>query len=391
MHKNRVGNGWPTALQELLLKACLFSGSLAQDAWTKWTSSVHLQEIDSASYKLLPLVACNRDLTHIQEPIFKHCKALHRKTWITNRIHFEKTVPFLLELQRHVDKIVLLKGIAMIIQYYRDFGARVIGDLDLLIPRASAPIAASILHASQWVCQVSRLNIGASEQLDRWHALNFVHQGGMNLDLHWSLSLESSPFLDEAVLQASVPHPIHQHTFYLPAPSDLLLQTCVHGIKPCQEPLIRWVADAMTLLKHAEKEIDWDRFLYLARASHLCISLFAALEYLHKSFSAPIPIGVLNQLKETKTTSLEMREYQANSKGHKRLAGWYRFCLRYGYQTRKNQLLHLFQYLQCSALLKSFWHLPFYSLSWIFKRSIRYLYSFQLNRLWTKTNSKLKN
>ena len=387
MNKIRRGNGWPTSKQEKLLKACLLSGFEAHEAWIEWKNTTVIERIDPASYKLLPLVACNPDLRTLQDPLLTKCRWLHRQTLITNRLHFEKSMPLLSQLLKSgIDKIVLLKGIAMIVGYYKDFGARVIGDIDLLIPRSNAETAVSILLSTGWRSLLPRLDVQCAEQLDRWHAVNFVHKEGMNIDLHWSLSLESSAPLDSAVLQAAVPLAKNPLTLYLPNPGDLLLQTCIHGIKQCRVPLIRWVADALVLLKQSEKEIDWDRLVYLARQSHLCLSLSAAFDYLINRFNAPIPSSVVTDLDKNTPTSLEIREYWANARGYKNLAGWHRFCLKRGHLSAQSQLLHIHQYLQFSSLVKSPWQLPFFGLYWVFTRSIRYLFRKSLHLLKFRVN-----
>ena len=47
---------WPTTDQELLLRACLRTGTDAVDAWRRWRSRIDLDDVDDASFRLLPLL-----------------------------------------------------------------------------------------------------------------------------------------------------------------------------------------------------------------------------------------------------------------------------------------------------------------------------------------------
>jgi len=361
---------WPTREQTRLLRACLFRGSLAQRAWAEWKARVNFDKIDYASYKLLPLIARNPDLP--QDPLFERCKGVYRRTWAENHVHWKKLLPtFSYLIEYKVDKIILLKGMAMALAYYQDFGARVMGDIDILVPKKQMGLVHRSLSNAHWEQKYSRIDVENPEHLSRWHALNYSHPLKMQLDVHWSFIEENCSLLDSAVwkevkllLGQTIP-------LYTPDPTDLLLQACIHGIKPSPVPLIRWVADAMTLLKVAEKRIRWDRLIELAKISSLTLPLSLALEYLIKEFEAPIPKKIMTQLRATPSVRLQYLEYRATQRPSPHLANWYRFCLNRGYLTRTRQILEIPTYLRITARLRSSWQIPFYAIYWIFKRLAR--------------------
>jgi hypothetical protein len=209
------------------------------------------------------------------------------------------------------------------------------------------------------------LDIENQEHLKKWHALNFTHPSGLRLDLHWSFIQENSPSLDERVLKDSIP--LEMSWLCVPNSTDLLLQTCVHGVKYSPVPLIRWMADAMVLLK----DVDWERLICLAQLAHVCRPLFFGLEYLSSQFGAPIPQEIVQKLKSHPSTRLESLEYKFHSRRFPELASWCRYCLNQGYLTKRAQILHLHQYLQLTARLKSPWLIFPFSIYWIFKRIYR--------------------
>lgn len=332
---------------QLLLEAALFEKPRALNAWQSYLAENNLQTIDHASTTLLPLVY--RNLKEESHPL---CKSAYRHTWLSNHNLWIKTLPILQNLlSAGIKKIVLLKGMAMILYHYRDFGVRVIGDIDILIDRSHLSLAYSLLISSGWRCELKRFNPENSAQLTRWHAANFTHPSGLNLDLHWSLLLESIPALTQGVLEA-IPPGIQPAS-----PTHLFLQTCIHGYKKSTAPLIRWIPDALTLLK---SPIDFPLLFDLAKASHLTLPLSSALAHLSHYVRSPLPTFIPNP------NPLEVRELRANLSGNVYLAGYYRARL------RNHSLLH---YLQHTANLSSPWLVPLYAPYWLFKRIFRFFRS----------------
>ncbi len=326
-----------------LLEAALLERPKASASWRAYLAKNDLQTIDHSAQVLLPLVY--RNLREESDPL---CKSSYRHTWVSNQTLWAKIRPTLDQLLKAgIEKIALLKGIALILGHYHDFGVRVIGDIDILIDRSHVPLAYSLLITSGWECTLKRLDPQNPHQLSRWHAANFIHPSGQNLDLHWSLLLESTPAIDQEVLKA-IPSGIHPAS-----PTHLLFQTCIHGHKKSTAPLIRWIPDALTLLK---SPIDFPYLFELARAASLTLPLSSALSYLSTHFNAPIPPF------NPQPTPLETREFRANLRGHIYLAAYYRARL------RKHSLFH---YLKHTANLPSSWLIPLYAPYWLLKRLYR--------------------
>lgn len=330
---------------QLLLESALLEPSEALNSWHAYLKTHDLQTVGYSDIALFPLVYHN-----LKEKSHPLCKSAYRHTWLTNQTLWAKTLPILNKfLDAGIEKVALLKGMALILHHYHNFGVRLIGDIDILIDRSHVPLAYSLLINSGWQCQLRRLDPHNSGQLSRWHAANFTHPDGMNLDLHWSLLTESNPALDQEVLKAVPPgiQPL--------SPTDLLFQTCVHGYKKSTAPLIRWVPDALTLLK---LPIDFTRLFHLAQTAKLTLPLSEALNYLKTNFNAAIPPLL------PKPTFLEIREFNANLRGNLALAEFYRSRL------NKRPLL---RYLQHTASLPTVWHVPLYAPYWVLKRIYRLL------------------
>ncbi len=329
---------------QLLLEAALCEKPRALRSWKTYLERNDLQTIDHAATTLLPLVYRN-----LKEESHPTCKSMYRHTWAANQTFWAKTVPTLQKLvDGGIEKVVLLKGMALILDHYQDFGVRIIGDIDILIDRAHLPLAHSILLEMGWHSKMPWFNPHNPHQLFRWNAANFLHPSGLNLDLHWSLLLENPSIVDDKVLEAA-PTGIGSAS-----PTDLLFQTCIHGYKKSTAPLIRWIPDALTLLR--KSEIDFSRLFHLAEISHLTLPLSEALSHLSNHFGASIPPF------HPKPSSLEIRELRANLRGYNYLAGYYRSRI---------QNHSFIYYLQHTKILPSPWLIPLYAPYWVLKRLYR--------------------
>jgi hypothetical protein len=328
---------------QLLLEAAVLDKPKALISWRTYLTQNNLQEVGHTDITLFPLVY--RNLKGQSHPL---CKSIYRHTWASNQTLWAKTLPFLQKLNESgIEKIVLLKGMALVLHHYRDFGARVMGDIDILIDRKYITQAFSTLLKMGWICTMPRFNPENPHQLHRWNGVNLTHTSGLNLDLHWSFLLESNLELDREIINAQSPgiQPLE--------PTALFFQTCIHGNKKSTAPLIRWIPDALTLL---QSSIDFTKLFTMAKNAHLTLPLSRALSHLSTNFGAPVP-----QMTPEPTT-LEIRELNANLKGNIYLAAYFRSRMR-------NR--SLFHYLQHTANLPSLWLVFPYIPYWILKRIYR--------------------
>ena len=79
-------------------------------------------------------------------------------------------------------------------------------------------------------------------------------------------------------------------------PTRMLFHTAIHGLRWNEESPIRWIVDAMMILRTAGHEIDWTALADQADAMQMSDRLHRALAYLEAEFDAPIDTGVLERL-----------------------------------------------------------------------------------------------
>jgi len=288
---------WPTAEQELLLRAALLRGPEALDAWRAWRSRVDVELIDHASGRLLPLVYKNL-LTHdVADPLMRRLKGAYRLTWTKNQLLFRGMAQVLQGLHAARVETLVLKGAAFIVQHYRDFGVRHTSDFDVLVRTEQTSLAVQLLL--QAGLTPKRGSVGELDQamLSFDHGYPFIDAVGRNLDLHWHVLPQCTyPGADDAFWEGSVPMEMQGVATRALNPADELLHVCLHGSEWSGIAPIHWVADATTILKDDRAQVDWDRLVDQARERLLVVAVREALGYLRQLLDAPVPPEVLRAL-----------------------------------------------------------------------------------------------
>lgn len=190
-----------------------------------------------------------------------------------------------------------IRGPALAEQLYGDVTARVMGDLDLLVPRDR-------------LVDVERILTGIGyREIDRRpgfartysYTLEFVKERPepISLEPHWTIAYP--PFADRvdmgAVWQRAVPGTVGGVDTLLLSRTDLLLHLCFHLLhKGEQAPLLWWYELALVIRQEPDA-LDWTQVLHIARQSGQGELLAGLLSKFHALFGSPIPAPIFAQLK----------------------------------------------------------------------------------------------
>jgi hypothetical protein len=140
------------------------------------------------------------------------------------------------------------------------------------------------------------------------HAWQFSRGEDESCDLHWHPVLRCySPAVAELFWEGARSAELLQRPVSVPCATDLLFHVCAHGLQWSWTPQIRWIPDALTVLR-SSAEIDWERLLNLAALAEMNVRLHHALGYLRERFEAPVPVTVLGRL-QSAGGHWERREY----------------------------------------------------------------------------------
>jgi hypothetical protein len=361
------GSWRPTVEQELLLRACLCTGDEALAAWNRWSAAVDIAKLDVGSQRLLPLLYRNLTELSVQHPWIGKLRGTYRATWFKNNLLFNAMAKILRSFHDAGIETMLLKGAAATLHYYRDYGLRPMSDVDILIPPQHAVKAVSLLADNGWDALVRRQAALIDAYFVDAHGCSFLNRDGLNLDLHGHFLEECCyPGADDDFWASSLPAEVHGVTTRTPDPADLLMHICVHGSKWDEIPTIRWVADAIRILKTAADGIDWNRLLVQARNRLLVLPLRESLTYLRDKHSATIPSFVIDDLNSLGTSEFD-RDY---NRLRSRIQGawtrvpyhWHRYrrnCVLSGAYPSQAGVIGFAHYLQRIWAVKRLWHVPF--------------------------------
>jgi hypothetical protein len=150
------------------------------------------------------------------------------------------------------------------------------------------------------------------------HALAFDNRLGTACDLHWRIFEEPDDHgADDDVRAAAVTVSFQGERLRILSPTDQLLHVCGHGARWAQVAGIRWVADAMLILR--EGQVDWRRLVEQTVRRRFVLRIREMLDYLRTGFGAPVPAAVIAELANRPVSALERFEYRIRSREHRLL------------------------------------------------------------------------
>jgi hypothetical protein len=312
---NHAGNPFATPEQELLLQAAWLPGESARQAWQNWQAQINLeQNLDAGSYRLLPLVYHNLHTFGVSDPVLSKFKGIYRKEWYKNQTLFRTLAEVLRLFQAAGIETLILKGAAMAVLYYPDYGLRPMDAFDVLIPTTKRHAAIDALTRAKWKpllqLPLERLTTGAIPEAR--HAWSFENADQSQFDLHWNVLLECRyPKADDDFWSGSIPVQVAEVSTRALNPTDQLLQVCVQAMSRDREPPLQWIADAMMILTAADSKIDWSRLSTQAEKRRLTLPLYQALTYLHDSLAVAIPAQVLTEMSKARVSDVQRKLHAA--------------------------------------------------------------------------------
>jgi Uncharacterised nucleotidyltransferase len=295
----------PTAEQVLVLHAALDPAPAAAPAWKRWREAVEFDDIDHGSTRLLPLVYRNLGAEAFDAEVAGRLKGLYRRSWSHNQLNFKRAAEAIAVLEGAGIETLITKGASLALLSYGDVGVRPMDDVDVLVPLDRTTEAIEALSAAGW--KPDHEDPAAWTEVH--HSLGFAGPEGGEVDLHW-FSLWQ-PASDARLWRASVPLELAGVTTRAPSPADQLLLACVHGTPWSPLPPFRWIADAVTVIRSAGEQLDWEWFASEAERRRVTVASVAALDYLSEEFAAAVPPAVLASLRAAPASRHERAAFRA--------------------------------------------------------------------------------
>ena len=299
-----MSGAWPTPEQEQMLLACLAAEPEATRALDR-IAARNEDHVDDGCAQFLPLLY--RRWPSRRDAILITGKKAYLTVWRKNRDRMLHLTSLLEGFQEQGIPCLVLKGAALILAHYQDPGLRSMRDVDLLVHERD--LEAAIIHLTRAGYEAER-HFQTSvilQHLRVGHAWQFSLGTGQSCDLHWRPIVRCySPEVARLFWEDAKTVSLGEATAWVLSPTDQLFHVCAHGLQWDWIPQIRWIADAMTVLR---EPIDWDRITRLATESCMRVRLAEALSYLARSFSAPVPASLPGHL-ERSAPHWERHEYR---------------------------------------------------------------------------------
>ena len=294
---------WPDARQERLLQAGLAIGPMAMEAWREVSPDLDPDALDPGSARLVPLVWWNLRRHGVGGPLMAAMERCYTKTRAANEGLLEQLGSCLAAFNAARIPTMVLKGPALLQSVYADGGLRPMSDLDVLVPLDRVADASGTLGRLGW-----RPTAALTPAMQRLtHSVPFAHAARATVDLHWHVFEECCrPDDDDDLWMASTLTTFGGSATRVLAPEDQLIQACVHGEKWVRIPGVRWIADAVLLIRSGR--IDWPRLVAHATRRRFVLRMRAQLEYLRAVFEAPVPREALALLAAAPASRLERFE-----------------------------------------------------------------------------------
>jgi len=304
-----------TESQLLLLRAALVKGPDGIQAANTWIDGCRDQiddafaAVEPACRRLLPLVHRNVE-DGIEANVRKQLRAAYHQYWAQNRRLFHQLEATLQRLEARRVPTLVLKGVPLSILHYRDLGTRPMSDFDVLVPEAFAPALVREHVNEGWTsCYWSATAPSVNYFYRFRHAVNLSHPKRGSFDLHWHALLDATyPGADDLFWEGSLPLLVNSSWTRALNPTDQLLHTCIHGYPFAEFPPIRWIADAITILRTSR--IDWKRLCRVAVELRLSTPCAETLEFLNEAFAAGVPSDVISTLARQPVEAAERRFFQ---------------------------------------------------------------------------------
>jgi hypothetical protein len=260
----RAVTAFPTTEESLALQASLLDGDRAVQAWRKLSSTTSPEE--AGIVWIAPLLMANLMRLVPDDPWVKGSPHFLTLARLKGQAMTKSAAEILRCLAEASVPTMALKGLALGASVYAWPGLRTVSDLDVLVQGKEFFRAAEALKRHG-------LRVGPGEpscpaDMRANHAVVFhpPKRHEPSVDLHWHVLASARGDDDDAPFwSAARPLMVGTTKTLTLGPEDQLLHVLVHGVRWTRMPHVRWVADAVLLLRRAKEGFDAERFLEATR------------------------------------------------------------------------------------------------------------------------------
>ena len=303
----RAGAWRPSTSQAPLLEACVEPPGRPGGRLETWCRDHAGRPLEPDTRSLLPFVFRRLVDADGDAGIIAQAKAAYVEASWQNLSRIGRLLAVLRRFEEDDIPAVLLKGAALTLRYYRNYGMRSMADIDLLVHPHHVERAAARLADLGWSVTGGARSDFLPTAMRVMHACSFGAEPIHSLDLHWTLSVRS-PEVDQMFWAATDTIEVDSTRVRVLSPTDQVFHVCTHAVQPTWEPSPRWILDVMAVLDAPGTRIDWARMIEVARRTNATVRLRTALDELRPYAADRIPDLVSDALRSATAPRWEQRE-----------------------------------------------------------------------------------
>ncbi len=300
----------PAALDPIFQALCLILAEQPDRvAWSGWTdadwerfnTTARLERVAPLVYYILERLG---EWSPVPPELRRKLRAAYDATMAQNLIALHELARILVPLDTHA---IVLKGPSLALTLYPNLALRPLGDLDLLLPRASIQKSAAALEKMGYV---EEQYLWTAPSVNRAVGYHVALQRGAEhiVELHWNLVGSDadwrSPSLDWFWSQTEPLTLGPNVTALMFTPTGQLLYLAAHLMLQhgAGDARLLWFYDIHLLLESWSARVDWDQLLTRAAEFRWSDALHRALQETRARFNTPISDEFLRALAATSDT-----------------------------------------------------------------------------------------
>lgn len=298
---------WADDAQLLLVRAALAEGEPARQAWMQWLAANDMDQLDDSSFHIIPQLYRNLERHNVTGAEMGRLRGIYRYAWARNQLARRSLVMFLERLAQERIECVLMKGMALLLETYRDMGGRQMQDIDVLLRDKDLPRAGAILQEMgyRFIHPLPTLSLTPFI-----HAVESRHPHWTDLDLHVHPLLVDCPQRAETdIWQRTSPIEVDGAAARVPEVTDQLLIVLSHSRKRDRHARCRWMADTAAMIRDRTRPVDFDALVDRSRQCQVWPPIRDALLFLAGTVDGIVPEAVVAQLQAAPVGPRDLKRY----------------------------------------------------------------------------------
>lgn len=309
---------FPNKEEILFLKLLLSKDDDFLNLWERWNKEVSFDSINYATLRLMPFLYLRLNKFDIKDGKYiGRIKGMYKMAWYKNQLVFNSLKKIISVFNKENISMILLKGVPILENVYKDRGARYLGDADILIDKKYIKKSIEIMNKNDWSYYdpspfyKNRFIDLSKNRVDK--EITFINKNGVELDIHWDLFpfiLEKNkdhPMNYDEILKFATECELDGFKYKMPCVEDMIIHIILHGVERNNHSTLRWVVDVVTIIKN--KNIKWDFLIERIKLFECEVELFIAFSFILNNFDIKIPNSFVEKLNNLSISESKIKDY----------------------------------------------------------------------------------